>query len=309
MQGSTPMRTTTARPSAAIRTRVLAIPALVVVAISVALLRGSISSEPWQTVLLVIAMGVPLAFAAMTSAQSSALAREVSALRSVQDTAQHEMASMAHDLKGPLSTVTSYLDLIADGALGPVSDDKRVAAQRAAQASVRARTLVESALLQHVEATASRPPDVATVDLRALIRDVTDALYAEIAASQAEVTVEPLPVVRGNATQLFRVFENLVQNAVKYARPGETPVITITGSMTDGHAEILVTDHGIGIPSEDCERVGGTSTRAANGTSVAQGHGLGLATVRRLVREQGGDAWIDRTACDGATVRLSLPLG
>ena len=309
MQGSMLSRATKARPSAVLRPHVLAVPALALLGTGIALLLHGEPVEPWRGLLLATTIVLLSVVVATVSARSSALAGEVARLHAAQDDSRTEMASMAHDLKGPLSTVTSYLDLIADGALGPISHDTRIAAQHAAQASVRARVLVESALLQHVEAAATRPLDLATIDLRALLRDVTDALRAEIAASHAEVTVEPLPTVRGNATQLFRVFENLVQNAVKYARPGETPVITITGSAQDGRAEILVSDHGIGIPFEDAERVFDTSTRAGNGMSVAQGHGLGLATVRRLVREQGGDAWIDRAAIEGTTVRLSLPLG
>ena len=161
MQSSIQSRASRVRPPAALRPRVLAVPTLVVVAISVALLLGSVPSGPWHIVLLFAAVGAPLAFAAVTNARSSALAHQVSELRSDHDSAQQEMASIAHDLRGPLSTVTSYLDLIAEGALGPVSDDTRVAAQRAAEASHRARTLVESALLQHVEAAAARPLDVA----------------------------------------------------------------------------------------------------------------------------------------------------
>ena len=221
---------------------------------------------------------------------------------------RRELAGMAHDLNGPLSTVASYLDMIAQGTLGPVSEETRIAAQRAGIASMRARDVVESVLLRHVQAAAARPVPAETVDLRSVIRDVTEALHAEIAVSQAEVTVEPLPRVLGDHAQLFRVFENLVQNAVKYARPGEAPVVTITGSSDAGRAEITVLDHGIGIPSEDCERVFEVSTRAGNGQSVAFGHGLGLATVRRLVRDLGGEVWVDPTALEGATVRLSLPL-
>ena len=67
-------------------------------------------------------------------------------------------------------------------------------------------------------------------------------------------------------------------------------------------------DHGIGIPTEDCERVFEVAARAGNGEAVAFGHGLGLATVRRLLREQGGDVWVDATHAPGAAVRLTLPL-
>lgn len=310
--GTLPPNPSRRRLSHLLRPRVIAIPAISVAAVSLGLLLRPVPFDPIRTALLTAAIGAPLMLAIATTLRSRLLADEVAQLHAVHDEVErevaHEIASIAHDLKGPLTTVSSYLDLIAQGALGPVSDDTRDAAERAAQASERARTLVESALLHHVEATAARPLDVDTVDLRALIRDVTEALRAEITASHAEVTVEPLPAVRGNATLLFRVFENLVQNAVKYARPGEAPIVMISGATRDGHAEIIVRDHGIGIPVADCDRVFDAAARAANGEAAAAGHGLGLATVRRLLREQGGDAWIDPTHLEGAAIRLTLPL-
>ena len=273
-----------------------------------ALLLGPISSDPLRVALIIVAILLPLAAAVVNALRLSRLSAEVARLNATRQHATAEVASMAHDLKGPLSTVSSYLDMIAEGMLGPVSEDTRTAARRAAEASARVRTLVESALLQHVEGVASRAQVVDTVDLRALIRDVTEALRAEIASSHAEVVVEPLPSVLGDQARLFRVFENLVQNAVKYTRPGEAPTVMITGASTGGRAEIVVRDHGIGIPAEDCERVFEPHVRAGNGMAIALGHGLGLATVRRLVRDLGGEIWIDSTNVDGAAVRLSLPL-
>lgn len=261
-----------------------------------------------RAALVAAALSIPVALAVIAQRRASVLSAEVTRMRALQHDARLGIAGMAHDLKGPLSTVASYLDLIAAGALGPVSEDTRAAARRAGAASARARTLVESALLQHVEASAARPPAVDAVDLRSLIRDVTEALRAEIAASNAEVMVEPLPRVLGDEARLFRVFENLVQNAVKYARPGEAPMVTITGSSENGRAEIAVRDHGIGIRAEDRERVFDATARAGNGRAIAFGHGLGLATVRALVRDLGGEVWVDATNLDGATVRLSLPL-
>ncbi|RLT41284.1 MAG: sensor histidine kinase [Chloroflexi bacterium] len=254
-------------------------------------------------------LSVTVALASTAAAVAMAVrVRIVERARAVE--VRRELASIAHDLKGPLSTIASYLDMIVQGTLGPVSEETRIAAPRAALASMRAHSVVESVLLRHVQSAATRPVPVETVDLRSVIRDVTEALHAEIAASQAEVTVEPLLRVVADHAQLFRVFENLVQNAVKYARPGEAPVVTITGSCDADRAEIAVRDHGIGIPSADCERVFEIAARAVNGQSVAfgHGHGHGLATVRRLVRDLGGEVWVDTTSLDGATVRLSLPL-
>ncbi|MDA0302314.1 MAG: HAMP domain-containing sensor histidine kinase [Chloroflexi bacterium] len=308
MQGwMSPMRFAKVRPLAVLPTRLVAIPAIAVAAVSIGLLLRPAPFDPSRAALIAAAVGAPLLVALIAGLRSRLLADEVARLHAVNDEAEQEMASIAHDLKGPLSTVSSYLDLIAEGALGPVTADTRQAVHRAAEASARARTLVESALLLHVQAVAARPLDIETVDLRSLICEVTEALRGEITASHAEVTVERLPAVQGNAALLFRVFENLVQNAVKYARPGEAPMVMISGTCrADGRVEILVRDHGIGIPAEDHERVFEVAARAANGDAV-MGHGLGLATVRRLLREQGGDAWIDAAAGDGAAVRLTLP--
>lgn len=266
--------------------------------------------------LALIALLIPLAYAAFVQVRSSASARQVERMRAMQhaqqDASRRELAGIVHDLKGPLATVASYLDLIAEGALGPVNEETRDAALRAAGASARARALVESALLQHVESVAARPavPPVGTdaIDLHALIREVTEALHADLIARHAEVTVEPLPRVRGDQARLFRIFENLVQNAVKYARPGESPIVTITGSVQRDRAEIAVSDHGIGIPAEDRDRVFEAGARADNGADLAAGQGLGLVTVRRLVHDLGGEVWIDPAPAEGATFRLSLPL-
>lgn len=240
--------------------------------------------------------------------RATALRAEVVHLRAAQEDVRRDAASIAHDLRSPLTTVCSYLDLLAAGSFGPISSEARVAAQRAGLATARVRALVDGVLLQHARAAAARPLTPGAVDLRALLRDVTDSLAAEIVGTGAEVTVEPLPLVSGDPQALFRVFSNLVENAVKYARPGEAPCVTITGHAAAGRLEIAVHDRGVGIPAEERERVFAPEARAANARAIAPGHGLGLATVRRLVHALGGEAWIDPAVMDGATVRLSLPL-
>lgn len=84
-------------------------------------------------------------------------------------------------------------------------------------------------------------------------------------------------------------------------------MVMISGSSRDGQVEITVRDHGIGIPIADYEHVFEGAARAGNGAQVASGHGFGLATVRRLLRDHGGDSWIDGASADGATVRITAP--
>lgn len=186
-------------------------------------------------------------------------------------------------------------------------------------ASTQLGSLIDAMLLRQAQTQAAAPPQLLSgvpavhreVDLRALLQDVTDALAADIGASGAEVSVGPLPLVRGDRDRLFRVFENLVQNSLKYARPAEAPCISVTGAIAGDRLEVSVTDHGIGIPIEDHERVFTAGVRCEAGRAIAPGEGLGLATVRQLTRELGGDAWIvggSEGDVAGTTVRLALPL-
>ena len=225
-----------------------------------------------------------------------------------------QAAAVAHDLRSPLVTVHSYLELLAGGAFGPLPPEARRAAERATRAAARAQALVERTLREHAIETATAPIEhsdaerAATVNLVALLTDVTASLEAEIAGSGAQVTIGRLPAVRGDGTALYRVFTNLLQNAVTHGAPagGAAPHIHVAGRESDGMCEIEVRDRGPGIASADIERIFGAGARG-DAEPVAPGSGLGLATVRRLVVEQGGRVWIDDTVSEGTCVRLSLP--
>ncbi len=224
-------------------------------------------------------------------------------------------AAVAHDLRSPLVTVHSYLELLAGGAFGALPAEARRAAERATRAAARAQSLVEQTLREYAIETATAPIEHssearrdATVDLVALLTDVTASLEAEIVRSGAQVTIGRLPAVRCDGTALYRVFANLLQNAVTHGAPinGVAAHIHVAARESDGMCEIEVRDRGPGIASADIERVFAVGVRGDAEPAVT-GSGLGLATVRRLVVEQGGRVWIDATVREGACVRLSLP--
>ena len=95
-----------------------------------------------------------------------------------------QMRSVAHDLKAPLLTVTSYLELIADGAFGAVSDDVRAALTRAAEVSERAQTVIDSTLRRDDPAT-TMLTRLAPVDLNRVVSDVVGALNCSMRERQA----------------------------------------------------------------------------------------------------------------------------
>ncbi len=224
-------------------------------------------------------------------------------------------ASVAHDLRSPLVTVHSYLELLSEEAFGPIPTEAREAAQRATVAAGRAQSMVEDTLRQFAVTAATLPLDapemsveamVELVDMSGLMEEVVVALEAEIASSGAELDLEQLPAARGDNGALFRVFANLIENALKYSPADTTPHVTVSGDVSDGRCEITVRDHGVGIFPSEREMIFESRIRG-DGANAHAGSGIGLSTVRDLIEQQGGRVWVDPTVTDGASFRVSLP--
>ncbi len=216
-----------------------------------------------------------------------------------------EAAGVAHDLRGPLISLQATLELLASDGFGALPEQARAAASRAAAMSSRATDMVDRTLERAVTA-----PTASTVDIDVVLREVVDALDVQVRATGATVSVASLPRVAGDSCALFRVFVNLLQNGLKYHQPDMPPRIAVAAEVTDGWAEIAVSDEGIGIAATERSRVFERHYRTAAGAARATGEGLGLglATVRRLVTEMGGTVWVDGAAPQGTTVRVRLPL-
>lgn len=224
-----------------------------------------------------------------------------------------DVTSVAHDLRSPLVTVHSYLELLTEEAFGPISAEAKEAAERATRAAGRAQSLIDDTLRRYAVETAGRPLDAPAiapanlVDLGALLGDVVAALDGEIRSAGAQLELQPLPLVRGDGDSLYRIFANLIENALKYHPADAAPRITVSGAITDGRCEISVRDHGIGIGSDERETIFEKSVRGEAVSESHDGVGVGLATVRELVEQQHGRVWVDPAVTDGACFRLSLP--
>lgn len=255
-------------------------------------------------VMLLLTTGTML----LTVFRLSRVNRSVATLREERAAFDAAASTVAHDIRSPLVTVHSYLELLSEEAFGPLPADARQAAERATRAAGRAQSLIEGTLRQHVVGAATRPVEApaGVVDLAAVLADVIASLDAELASAGARVEVADLPAVAGDGGALYRIFCNLVQNAVKYAAPGSPPRVALSASIVEGRCEVAVRDWGIGIAAADRERVFEPHERGEAARGLP-GEGMGLATVRQLVAAQGGTVWIDPDVSAGTCMRLSLP--
>jgi light-regulated signal transduction histidine kinase (bacteriophytochrome) len=124
----------------------------------------------------------------------------------------------------------------------------------------------------------------------------------------AGATVErpALPVVRGDATLLAMLWQNLLSNALKFAHPDRLPRITVDVAEDDGVWQFGLADNGIGVEPQYQEKIFVIFQRLHPRGSYP-GTGIGLAICKRIVEFHGGQIWLDTSFEDGARIRFTLP--
>lgn len=208
---------------------------------------------------------------------------------------------VAHDLRNPLSAVKMSLELLEDQMASPELDGDTLAyvASRANSGAERMQSLIDD-LLAYARVGGQMKRE--RVDLAAVMEDVRSDLSVPLA--DADLQVGDLPVVEGDPVQLRAVLQNLVANSAKFTPPGEQARIEVRGTWQGDVWRIEVVDHGLGVPEEDRERVFAPLARAHDDV---EGHGIGLATVRRIIDAHRGRIGIEETPGGGATVWVELP--
>jgi light-regulated signal transduction histidine kinase (bacteriophytochrome) len=131
-------------------------------------------------------------------------------------------------------------------------------------------------------------------------------LGTTIRECDATVTVGELPMVMADESQLMRVFQNLIGNALKFHRPDEPPRVEVSAEDIGEEWRFSVTDHGIGIPETGYEQVFEVFRRMV-GRDEYPGTGIGLSICRRIIERLGGAIWVERSGEGGTTFCFTLP--
>ena len=217
---------------------------------------------------------------------------------------EHLAEALAHDLKGPGARMEELARLLVQQNSGQFDDRTK-----------RWLSLIEENgkdLVQRVEGimtvahVGAEQEAVTAIDPTAVIRQVLDARADEIRRLCATILVEPgLPLVACHSASLRQIFDNLVSNALKFTREGESPEVKISGHVQGAMVAFAVEDRGIGIPSTQRTRVFQPFVRLL--TSDADGDGIGLTIIQRIVELYGGKVWIDGAEGPGCIVHFTMP--
>lgn len=218
------------------------------------------------------------------------------------------VSNVSHELRTPLTTISGYLELVAeefDGQLAPRHERMLEATRRNV---ARLKALIDDLLA--LSKAENRAAEMEQTDATALLRDaVTDVRITAAGRGVAiEVTAPPEPMlVLADRVMLHRAFLNVVSNAVKFSRDQGTVEISLARQMSQ--VVIVVTDHGIGIPAVELDRLGTRFFRASNAvTNEIAGTGLGLRMVQTIVDRHAGDVLIESTEGAGTMVSIRLRL-
>ena len=144
------------------------------------------------------------------------------------------------------------------------------------------------------------------IDTRELIESIVATVAHQAAEAEAQIRIEPLPAVISDRLALEQIFSNLIDNALKYLKPGVPGDIAIRGRTKLGFAIFEIADNGRGIDAKDHQRIFDLFRRA--GEQNRPGQGIGLAHVRALVRRLGGTMSVSSELHNGSTFTITLPI-
>ena len=239
---------------------------------------------------------------------------DLTPLRRVEEMRADFVANASHELRTPLAALSGFIDTLRGSAREDPAARERFLPIMQAQADRMARLIDDLLSLSRIELNAHLRPDK-QVDVGAIVRQVADSLQTLARDRNVEVKTSgasaPL-LVPGDRDELIRVFENLVENALKYAASGKRVDIALSvGEGPDGkrEARIAVRDRGPGIAPEHLPRLTERFYRVDVSESRAQGGtGLGLALVKHILNRHGGRLTIESAPGQGATFTVHLPI-
>lgn len=209
----------------------------------------------------------------------------------------------SHDLQEPLRTVTNYLELLQEDYPELMTDEITSHLETMRSAVGRMSILVRS-LLDYGRLGQNKI--LVNTDCNVLLQNVIADLNSLIRTTGAVVVVNHLPVINCYQMELRQVFQNLINNAVKFRKKEVLPIITISCRERNKDMEFSVADNGIGIESKYFDRIFHMFQRLHK-EGEYEGYGVGLANCNKIITLHGGKMWIESVPGEGSIFKFTIP--
>ena len=223
----------------------------------------------------------------------------------------------SHDLQEPLRKIRTFTDKLVFKHHQALDEEARSVIRKIESSAQRMQELIQDML--NFTSLISKDEPLSSVDLNDVITKVLSD-YVELSRERhAIITWDTLPRINGNEAQLFLLFKSLIDNAFKFAKPGESPVIKISYRLVDGSHEeeehlkgslfhkIVMEDQGIGFNNEFAEKIFMIFQRLHTQQSGYRGKGIGLAIAQRIMTNHHGIIMASGMVNGGATFYMYFP--
>jgi PAS domain S-box-containing protein len=209
-----------------------------------------------------------------------------------------------HDLQEPIRGIVAYSELLLNQCKEERTPNTEKYLKIIENSGLRMNTLVSD--LREYSRVRSQARSPEPVDAGTILSDALNNLQLLIKEARASITHEQLPVVLADAVQITQVFQNIINNAIKFRRAGVAPVVHISIAPRDGMWQFAIQDNGIGIPEEYHDKIFVLFERL-HGRDAYPGTGLGLALSKRIIERHGGRIWVKSELGKGSTFYFTLP--
>jgi signal transduction histidine kinase len=211
---------------------------------------------------------------------------------------------VAHDLRGPLNTEGLFAQLLSNSSAIKTDPEGIEHLASIRTELTRMSEFIESLLTYG--RIGSGELRLQACDCAAIMNNVRQNLKADLEHSGAEVSNEPLPLIYADPTLLTQLFQNLVENSMKY-RSDAAPRIHIAAVEHADVWQFSVQDNGVGVRAEDAERIFKPFYQTTGGKVKKKGVGLGLATCKKIVERHGGHLELQPNSVAGANFTFTIP--
>ncbi|MEA2554111.1 MAG: hypothetical protein QOJ65_2287, partial [Fimbriimonadaceae bacterium] len=207
----------------------------------------------------------------------------------------------SHDLQEPLRMIASYLELLVKEFDPLLNAEGRQYIGYAVDGAHRMKLLIND-LLDYSRLGSNL--SVKGTDCESILEIALHNLEVSISESQAVITHDPLPRIIADETQLVRLFQNLINNAIKF-RGKDPPRIHISSEQSGEDWQFSFRDNGIGVDPKHAKRIFVIFQRLHNRDKYS-GTGIGLAVCKKIVEFHGGTIWIEKNPEIGSTITFTL---
>lgn len=229
------------------------------------------------------------------------IARQSAELAEKNDELEGFTHAISHDMRSSLRAIVAHSRFVLEDEGPRMSEEGRDSLERLAAAALKLSVLVDD-LLRYAQ-LGNLAMARESVDISKLAEAIRADLRTE--SPSASITVEPGMRANCDPTLVSLVLQNLIYNACKFVKPGETPNVTVGEAATERGTAFFVRDRGIGIEEAQAQRLFRPFERIHSAADYP-GTGIGLANVKRCVDRHGGSVWIESTPGEGTTFWFTL---